>query len=131
LPQYTAEHARAAGARPEIECWPNQYPERDYTVTIEAPEFTCVCPRTGLPDFATLRVEYVPGPLCLELKSFKMYLLAYRQMGVFHENVVNLILGDIIAVARPRRLEVTGAFNVRGGLQTTVRASYTAGGEGG
>jgi len=128
VPEYTAEHARALSPRPPIECWPNQYPERDYTVRIEAPEFTCVCPKTGLPDFATLRVEYVPDRLCLELKSFKMYLLAFRQMGIFHENVVNVILEDIVAAARPRRLEVTGVFNVRGGLQTTVCARYDAGG---
>ena len=128
MPEYTAEHARALSPRPPIECWPNQYPERDYTVRIEAPEFTCVCPKTGLPDFATLRVEYVPDRLCLELKSFKMYLLAFRQMGIFHENVVNVILEDIVAAARPRRLEVTGVFNVRGGLQTTVCARYDAGG---
>ena len=127
MPEYTAEHAQALGQRPEIECWPNQYPEIDYVVTIEAPEFTCVCPRTGLPDFATIRVEYVPGPRCLELKSFKMYLLAYRQMGIFHENVVNLILGDIVAAAAPKTCEVTGVFNVRGGLKTTVCARYEDG----
>jgi len=124
LPEYSAEHARSFGPRPEIECWLNQYPGRDYVVTIEAPEFTCVCPRTGLPDFATLQVEYVPGPRCIELKSFKMYLLAYRQMGIFHENVVNLIRDDIVAAAAPRRLEVRGTFNVRGGLRTTVCAHY-------
>jgi 7-cyano-7-deazaguanine reductase len=124
MPEYTPEHAASAGPRPAIECWPNQYPERDYIVRIEAPEFTCVCPKTGLPDFATLRVQYVPDRLCLELKSFKMYLLAYRQMGIFHENVVNLILEDIVAAASPRRLEVSGVFNVRGGLQTTVTARH-------
>jgi 7-cyano-7-deazaguanine reductase len=124
LPHYTPEHAASRGPRPEIECWPNQYPDRDYTVTIEAPEFTCVCPKTGLPDFATIRVEYVPGERCLELKSFKMYLLAYRDMGIFHENVVNLIRDDIVAAAAPRHLEVRGVFNVRGGLQTTVVARY-------
>lgn len=127
MPDYTAEHASSLGPRPAIECWPNQYPGRDYVVRIEAPEFTCVCPKTGLPDFATIRVEYVPGALCLELKSFKLYLLAYRQMGIFHENVVNLILEDIVAAAQPRRLEVTGVFNVRGGLQTTVCARYLEG----
>jgi 7-cyano-7-deazaguanine reductase len=124
LPVYTPEHAASRAERPEIECWENQFPERDYVISVEAPEFTCVCPKTGLPDFATLRVEYVPDRLCLELKSFKMYLLAYRQMGIFHENVVNLILNDVVAAARPRRLEVAGIFNVRGGLQTTVRAVY-------
>jgi 7-cyano-7-deazaguanine reductase len=124
MPEYTPEHAASVGPRPAIECWPNQYPERDYIVRIEAPEFTCVCPKTGLPDFATLRVQYVPDRLCLELKSFKMYLLAYRQMGIFHENVVNLILEDIVAAASPRRLEVSGVFNVRGGLQTTVTARH-------
>jgi len=122
--QYTAEHAASAGPRPEIECWPNQFAGRDYTIRIEAPEFTCVCPRTGLPDFATIRVDYVPGEVCLELKSFKMYLFAFRQMGIFHENVVNIILDDIVAAARPRRLEVTGVFSVRGGLHTTVTARY-------
>ncbi|MFH0809146.1 MAG: preQ(1) synthase [Pseudomonadota bacterium] len=122
--QYTAEHACAAGARPAIECWPNQFPGREYTVTVDAPEFTCVCPKTGLPDFARVQVEYVPAQWCLELKSFKLYLLAYREMGIFHENVVNLIRDDIIAAAKPCRLRVTGVFNVRGGLRTTVRAAY-------
>jgi len=124
LTDYTPEHAASAGPRPEIECWPNQFPGRDYVISVEAPEFTCVCPKTGLPDFATIRIEYVPHGLCLELKSLKMYLLAYREMGIFHENVVNLILEDIVRAADPRRLTVTGVFNVRGGLQTTVTATH-------
>ncbi len=90
------------------------------------PEFTCVCPKTGLPDFAELELTYVPNERCLELKSFKEYLLAYRDRGIFHENVVNKVLDDIVAAAAPRQAELIGTFNPRGGIQTTVSRTYNA-----
>ena len=123
--QYTDEHARAGvGAElPEIETWPNQYP--DYEVEIDAPEFTSVCPKTGLPDFGKLRLRYVPDKLCLELKSYKMYLLAYRNLGIFQENVVNRVLRDVVKAARPVSATVIGDFSPRGGLGTVVTASWS------
>jgi 7-cyano-7-deazaguanine reductase len=110
---------------PEIESWENQYPDRDYQIRIEIPEFTCICPKTGLPDFATLAIEYVPDRLCLELKSLKLYLLAYRNLGIFHEHAVNKLLDDLARAVRPRSLEITGLFNARGGIATTVKARYS------
>ena len=110
----------------DIETFRNVYPDRDYAVHMTIPEFTCVCPKTGLPDFATLTLEYVPNELCLELKSFKEYLLEYRQRGIFHENVVNRVLDDVVAACRPRRARLVGVFNARGGIQTTVVREYTA-----
>ena len=126
MSEYTEQHARATLDPPPLEVWPNQYPDREYEIVITAPEFTCVCPRTGLPDFAEIRVSYVPGAHCLELKAFKYYLNAFRNVGIFHENVVNRIRDDIIRAAAPRRLSVVGDFRVRGGLLTSVRADYTA-----
>jgi len=111
---------------PPIETFRNVYPDREFAVTMAIPEFTCVCPKTGLPDFATLTLEYVPNELCLELKSFKEYLLAYRQRGIFHENVVNRVLDDVVAACAPRRARLTGVFNARGGIQTTVTREYVA-----
>ena len=111
---------------PTIETFVNVYPDRDYTVTMTIPEFTCVCPKTGLPDFAVLTLEYVPDQLCIELKSFKEYLLAYRDKGIFHENVVNKVIDDLVAAIKPRRLCLTGIFNSRGGIQTTVTRTYPA-----
>jgi len=111
---------------PAIETFANIYADRDYTVTMSIPEFTCVCPKTGLPDFATLTLEYVPDRSCLELKSFKEYLLAYRQKGIFHENVVNRVLDDVVKACEPRRANLTGVFNARGGIQTTVTRQYAA-----
>jgi 7-cyano-7-deazaguanine reductase len=111
---------------PEIETFANIYPDRDFMVTMEVPEFTCVCPKTGLPDFAILTLEYVPDRLCIELKSFKEYLLGFRQRGIFHENVVNRVLDDIVRTCKPRRAKLTGIFNPRGGIQTTVVREYTA-----
>ena len=111
---------------PAIETFANIYPDRDYEIRMTIGEFTCVCPKTGLPDFAELRLSYVPNNLCLELKSFKEYLLAYRNQGIFHENVVNKILDDIIRIARPRRARLEGVFNNRGGIQTTVVREYVA-----
>jgi 7-cyano-7-deazaguanine reductase len=121
---YTDEHAQA-GVRaelPEIETWPNQYP--DYEIEIVIPEFTSVCPKTGLPDFGKLVLRYVPDKRCLELKSYKMYLLAYRDLGIFQENVVNRVLRDVVKAARPKSATVIGDFSPRGGLGTIVTASW-------
>jgi 7-cyano-7-deazaguanine reductase len=106
-----------------IEVIDNKNPDRDYSVNIEFPEFTCVCPRTGLPDFATIKIEYVPDKLLIELKSLKMYFISYRNVGTFHEDVVNKVLDDLVAACKPRRITVTGEFNVRGGIRTVVTAS--------
>ncbi len=111
---------------PEIETFRNIYPDRDYEIRMETAEFTCVCPKTGLPDFATLILVYVPDQSCIELKSFKEYLLAYRQKGIFHENAVNKISDDLIRTIKPRRLRLEGVFNNRGGIQTTVVREYRA-----
>lgn len=122
--EYTEEHARSMGETPAIDVFPNQFPDRDYWIEISVPEFTCVCPRTGLPDFATIHIRYVPDQYCMELKSLKMYMIAYRNMGIFHENVANKIRDDIIRYCQPRKLEVVADFNVRGGLHTVVRTTY-------
>ena len=121
---YTDEHA-AAGTHtplPEIETWANQY--RGYEVEIVMPEFTSVCPKTGLPDFGRLTLRYVPDRSCLELKSYKMYLLAYRGLGIFQENVVNRVLEDVVRAADPVKATVTGDFTARGGLSTVVTATW-------
>jgi len=109
---------------PKIEVWKNQYPERDYVVKIDIPEFTCICPKTGLPDFATITIRYIPDRLCLELKSLKYYVIFYRDVGIFNENVVNKILDDCVKACLPRWMEVAGEFNARGGIKTTVSAEY-------
>lgn len=106
-----------------LECFDNRTPERDYTVQFTLPEFTCLCPRSGFPDFAILHVRYVPGPRCVELKSLKMYVNAFRNIGVFHEDVVNVILTDLVDLLAPRYCEVIGDFNVRGNIKTVVRAA--------
>lgn len=111
-------------AHPDIETFPNPNPGRDYTIDISCPEFTSVCPRTGQPDFGTIRITYVPDQTCIELKSLKLYLQAYRQQGIFYEAVTNRILDDLVAVCRPRRMTVSGDFNVRGGLGTAVTAEH-------
>ncbi len=108
---------------PALETWASPFAE-DYNVTITIPEFTSICPKTGLPDFATLVVDYVPGSACVELKSLKEYLLAYRNLGIFNENVVNRVLRDLVAALSPRRMSVRGVFTPRGGIQTTVEARY-------
>jgi len=108
----------------ELETFPNPNPERDYNIDITCPEFTCLCPRTGQPDFAVIRLNYVPGDLCLELKALKLYFWSFRDEGAFHEAVINRILDDLVAACRPRRMTITGDFNVRGGLHTVVTASY-------
>lgn len=109
---------------PTIEVFRNIYGDRDYEVRMETAEFSCVCPKTGLPDFATLILVFVPDELCVELKSFKEYLLAYRNQGIFHENVVNKVTDDIVAAINPRRLRLEGRFNNRGGITTTVVREY-------
>lgn len=109
---------------PEIEVWENEYADRQYQITIEIPEFTCICPKTGLPDFATIKIDYVPGKTCLELKSLKMYIVYYRNVGIFHEHLVNKILDDIVKACNPQRASVEALMNPRGGIATTVRAEY-------
>ena len=122
---YTDEHARAGvnAALPEIETWPNQF--RDYEIEIVLPEFSSVCPKTGLPDFGKLVLRYVPDKLCLELKSYKMYLLEYRNLGIFQENVVNRVLRDVVAAAQPVSATVIGDFTPRGGLSTLITATWS------
>ena len=107
-----------------LETVPNQYAGRDYEVDISCPEFTCVCPMTGQPDFAVVRIRYTPDRRIVELKSLKLYLFSYRDQGIFHEHVTNQILDDFVAASQPTRCEVTGDFNVRGGIKTVVRAAY-------
>ena len=122
---YTDEHA-AAGVNaplPEIETWPNQYP--GYEIEIANPEFTSVCPKTGLPDSGKIILRYVPDKRCLELKSFKMYLLEYRNLGIFQENIVNRILRDVVKAAKPVSATVIGDFAPRGGLSTLVTATWS------
>lgn len=109
---------------PPIETFENIYPDREYEICMTIPEFTCVCPKTGLPDFGELRLTYLPNKRCVELKSLKEYLLAFRDKGIFHENVVNRVLDDIIAAANPRRAKLIGVFNTRGGIQTTVTREW-------
>jgi 7-cyano-7-deazaguanine reductase len=122
---YTDEHAAAGidAALPEIETWPNQFP--DYEIEIAIPEFTSVCPKTGLPDFGKLTLRYVPDKKCLELKSLKLYLLAYRNLGIFYENVVNRFLRDVVAAAKPVSVTITGEFTPRGGLHSKITASWS------
>jgi 7-cyano-7-deazaguanine reductase len=109
---------------PEIETWEFMYPGSATTLEVSVPEFTCICPKTGLPDFATLVITYVPNKLCLELKSFKEYINSFRDLGIFHEHVVNRVLADCVKACKPRSMEVRGVFNARGGIQTTAAASY-------
>lgn len=108
----------------EIELFPNPKPERDYTIRMRMPEFTCLCPRTGQPDFATLELEYVPHELCVELKSLKLYLWSFRDRGAFHEAVTNEIADLLVTSLQPRFLRLTAQFNVRGGICTTVVAEH-------
>src|SRR5215813_8020277 len=124
--EYSDEHA-AAGvntALPDIETWPDQY-RTGYEIEIVMPEFTSVCPKTGLPDHGTLTLRYVPERLCLELKSLKMYTLAYRNLGIFQENVVNRMLEDIVKAARPISATLAGEFAPRGGIPTKITATYS------
>jgi len=110
----------------QLETFDNPHPGRDYTIRISTPEFTCLCPKTGQPDFATLNIEYVPDQKCVELKSWKLYVWSYRDQGAFHEDVTNRILDDLVAATGPRFMRLTAVFNVRGGVYTTVVAEHRA-----
>lgn len=109
---------------PDIEVWKNQYPDKQYMINLEIPEFTCICPKTGLPDFATIKIDYIPDKDCVELKSLKYYINSYRNLGIFHEHVVNRIMDDFIRAVHPHWVKITGSFNPRGGIQTTVTREY-------
>ena len=111
-------------ASKELEVFPNPKPSRDYTIYIESPEFTCLCPKTGQPDFATLKLEYIPDAYCVELKSWKIYLWSYRNEGGFHEDLTNKILDDLVELLNPRYIRLTADFNVRGGIYTTITAEH-------
>ena len=108
-----------------LETFPNPAPHRDYQIHMEIPEFTCLCPKTGQPDFATIRICYVPDEFCVELKSLKLYLWSYRSEGAFHEAVTNKILDDLVKVTKPRHMSVEADFFVRGGIHTVVSANYS------
>ena len=114
----------ATKATKQLDTFPNSNPERDYEISFEAPEFTCLCPMTGQPDFATIRIRYVPDQKCVELKSLKLYLWSYRDEGTFHEAVTNRIANDLIAAVDPRYLLVEGDFYVRGGIKTKVKVEH-------
>ena len=109
-----------------LETFDNQYPGRDYNIHIVCPEFTAVCPKTGQPDYGTLTIDYIPGAKCVELKSLKMYLQQYRNMGIFYETATNRILDELVAVIKPRKMTLIAAFNARGGITTSVTASFTS-----
>jgi 7-cyano-7-deazaguanine reductase len=123
-PRYTPEHAKSGlnANFPDIETWPNQFPA--YEIVVDIPEFTSVCPKTGLPDFGAITIRYMPNRRCLELKSLKEYLLTYRNLGIFQENVVNRILEDVVRAAKPKWAVVKGEFRPRGGLGTLVEARW-------
>ncbi|MBU3759100.1 MAG: NADPH-dependent 7-cyano-7-deazaguanine reductase QueF [Candidatus Omnitrophica bacterium] len=108
----------------KLDTFVNPYPSRNYEISFDCPEFTCVCPKTGQPDFATIRIRYVPDRLCVELKSLKLYLWSYRNEGAFHEKVTNQILDDLIRAVKPRRMWIEGDFYVRGGIRTVIRAEH-------
>ena len=107
-----------------LETFPNPRPGRDYEIAIRCPEFTSVCPKTGLPDFGEIRIAYVPDTLCIELKALKYYMIEFRNRGIFYEAVTNQILDDLVDTCHPRRMTVVGDFSVRGGISTTVTATY-------
>ena len=109
---------------PSIETWKNEYGDKDYTIEVTTPEFTAICPKTGLPDFGTIQITYIPDERCVELKSLKEYFLFFRDVGIFHEHVINKILADFVAACNPRRVEIVGDFHVRGGIKTVIRANY-------
>ncbi len=124
MSEYTDEHAKAGLKEklPEIECFLSQF--RNYEITIVIPEFTSVCPRTGFPDFGKITIRYMPQKFCVELKSLKMYLIAYRNLGIFYENVINRVLDDFAKVCKPKWAIVTGEFSSRGGIHSIVEAKY-------
>ncbi|MFH1684264.1 MAG: preQ(1) synthase [Candidatus Margulisiibacteriota bacterium] len=109
----------------KIETIKNLNANRDYAINIEFPEFTCVCPKTGLPDFATIKIDYIPDKLLIELKSLKLYFVSFRNVGTFHEDVTNKILNDLVAACKPRKMKIVSEFNVRGGIKTVVTADYS------
>ncbi len=122
--RYTEEHARSGinTPLPTIECFENQF--ENYEITISISEYTSVCPRSGLPDFGTITIQYIPGKWCVELKSLKTYILAYRSLGIFYENAVNRILRDLVRACKPLQATVTGEFNVRGGMKSVIQAYH-------
>ena len=122
---YTEDHAKSGidAPLPAVECWENQYP--GYTIEIEIPEYTAICPKTGLPDFGTIYITYVPDELCLELKSLKEYMNAFRNLGIFYENAVNRILRDLSSACDPVSMTIRGVFTPRGGIQSRIEAHYT------
>jgi len=122
--KYTKKHAQSGidTKLPKIECIPNAH--RDYEITISIPEYTSVCPKTGLPDFGTITIRYMPDKYCIELKSLKYYVIGYRNLGIFYENVVNRILNDVVSACKPKWAVVTGQFNARGGMTATIEAGY-------
>jgi 7-cyano-7-deazaguanine reductase len=124
---YSEEHAKGGidAPLPPIETWPNQFP--DYQIVVEIPEYNAICPKTGLPDFGHLTIRYIPDRLCLELKSLKLYVVAYRNLGIFYENAVNRILRDCVTACRPKSMTVTGRFSSRGGISSEVEAGYVDG----
>jgi 7-cyano-7-deazaguanine reductase len=124
MKEYTDKHARSGidAPLPKLECFRNQF--KNYEITISIPEYTSVCPRTGIPDFGTITIRYIPDEWCVELKSLKTYMLAYRNVGIFYENAVNRILRDLVKVCKPVQAMVTGEFNVRGGMRSVIEASY-------
>ena len=124
MSDYTTTHARSGvnAPLPKLECFENQF--RNYQITISIPEFTSVCPKTGIPDFGKITIRYTPNRWCVELKSLKIYVLAYRNLGIFYENAVNRMLKDFVRAAKPVAAAVTGEFNTRGGMTSTVEASY-------
>ena len=126
MPKSKSKSPARAGRHSTLETFPNPSSERDYTIRIRIPEFTCLCPKTGQPDFATLVLEYVPDALCVELKSLKLYVWSFRDVGAFHEAVTNEILGDLAAALAPRFMRLTAEFNVRGGIYTTVVCEHRA-----
>jgi 7-cyano-7-deazaguanine reductase len=124
MPEYTEQHAKSGlfSELPAIECWPNQFP--NYDIRISSAEYTAICPKTGLPDFGTITIQYRPDKLCLELKSLKMYIQSYRNLGIFYENAVNRILKDVVASCQPVYAKITGEFTTRGGMQSVIEAEY-------
>jgi len=109
---------------PKIGLFRNKYSDKDYIVSVETDEFTCICPKTGLPDYARIKIDYIPDRSCVELKSFKLYLISYRNIGIFHEHVINRILDDFVDACSPRWAKITGEFSLRGGIRTTVTREY-------
>jgi len=124
MSKYTKQHplSGTAAKLPRIECIPNNH--KDYEITIEIPEYTSVCPKTGLPDFGKITIKYIPNKFCLELKSLKYYIISYRNLGIFYENIVNRILDDVVRACKPKRAAVIGDFNARGGMTAVIEAKY-------